>query len=134
MQERQPEPSDIDEAIQKQIEHLTDTLGLSWDDARRRVGVQSDDTLIVARNESMWAHPSNTRARVAQGAPRNYEPKYDGDTFPVVDTTEISDEQVITNAVGAAMVRASIHAPDNNLTPQELAIRRAREERRGRRW
>jgi hypothetical protein len=134
MNERHPDAAKIDDSTLKQIEYLTDTLGISWADAKTRLGVQDGETPAFTRDESIRLHPSNTTPATDRSPRRKYESRYDGDTFSVIDTTEKTNKQVAINAVGIAGVRAAMRVPDSELTVQQRAINRAKDEKRGRRW
>jgi hypothetical protein len=85
-------------------------------------------------NEQPTSVPYFTHHHVASKPSRHYESRYDGDTFPVIDTTGMTDEQRELNAARIAAIRAARQGPEDQLTIQERAIRRKKEDEHNQRF
>lgn len=90
-----------------------------------RVQAGSDEQLT---STPRYAH------RVTPKPPRHYESRYDGDTFPVIDTTGLTDQEREVNAAHIAAIRAANQVAEDQLTPRERAIRRKKDDERKQRF
>ena len=115
--------SHLDPRAEAMAERWVDNGVYNYSSARVQAG--SDEQLM---NVPHYSH------RVASKPPRHYESRYDGDTFPVVDTTGMTDEQRELNAAHIAAIRAARQGPEDQLTAQERAIRRKKEDERNQRF
>lgn len=127
MHERYPESTDLDEINHNQTAALVDKLGISWVDARSRLGLQDVEEPTPTRQQSMQLHPSAFRRR----HPNNSRPPVGEDSQDVM-TGILSDEQVEINSRGIALAREVLKLNQTELTPQERAIARAKREKRAR--
>lgn len=130
MNERQSEPTEIDDATNDEVVRIMDTRGISRSDAERIMAVREDADLRFTREESREQHPSTGTPRRRPSLSRGrLAVSYDSED---IYTGILSDEQVRTNTLGIAGVRAVMHATDQELTPHERAIARAKAERKSR--
>lgn len=126
-----PESSDDDDPRENAIQRAMDLRGLSRRDAEDEFA----DNARVAREESMQQHPSAGGSQYYIAPKRSYRgPPPVGEDSVDVMTGIIDPEQALRNQVGAAGVRAAIHADDNPDDNHARALRRAKEDRRGRRF
>lgn len=131
MNERQPESTELDDHTDNQVNYLMDTLGISFAEAQNRLGIRDDNEPRFTRAESRRLHPSNVRSS------RNYESRYDGEmatgihlNAPDERSPEERIEQAEINMRGWALVQEVLRPMRPEPSPQQLAIDRARQERR----
>ena len=121
-----PDESSVDPMIEARIDRLVDNGVYNYGSARRQV---SDDNIEIAssrRARSMANHPAG------RGPKR--QPRYDGEAFPVIDNSELSEEEMMVNKRGAALAKLALHQNDPPRTPQQIAEARAQEARRQRNY
>jgi len=125
MNEHYPDQPSDEESIEIEIGHLMDTRGLSRAAAIHLLGL--DYVPQATRTESRYEHPAR-KGRSSRGRPPVGEDSQD------IFSGIINEVQARTNMIGAASLRAANRVPDSELTSQERAQRRSRDERRGRRF
>lgn len=128
MNERQPEPTELDEITEKKIDYIMNTRGFSRADAEQLLSARHLESTPYTREESKPQHPSagSKVLRFYRGRPPIGEDSED------VYTGILSDEQVATNTRGIALARQVFSMSDTELTPRERAIERARREKKER--
>lgn len=114
--------SHLDPRAEAMAERWVDNGVYNYGSARVQAG--SDEQLISVPH---YTH------RGASKPVRHYESRYDGDTFPVIDTTGMTDQQRELNAARIAAIRAANQGPEEQLTREERAIRRKKEDERNKR-
>jgi hypothetical protein len=133
MNERPDAPSGPNEKQRERIDYLVDTMGISYADALALEGA-AEDVPPVSRQESRRMHPSNY---IPKKTLKRYEPRYDGDTFDTVDTSDLTADQLEINRVGLAGVREALRrSRQATSSPEEynryLLERQAAEDRQQR--
>ena len=131
MNERHPEATEHDDAPEERIAYIMDTRGISRTDAEVAIAgwVKVGAAVTPATyEESVRQHPaaSTRRPRVSYGRP---PVGYDSQDVP---TGYIDEEQTKINARGAALVRATFQIDNRELSSHELAIERAKREKKDR--
>jgi hypothetical protein len=132
MNERHSEPTEHDDATEERIAYIMDTRGISRTDAEIAIAgwVKVGAAVTPATyEESVRQHPaaaSTRRTRVRYGRP---PVGYDSED---VSTGYIDEKQAKINARGAALVRATFRVDNRELSGHELAIERAKREKKDR--
>ena len=121
-----PDENPVDPLLDARIDRLVDNGVYNYDSARRQVGDDDTETTLVRRARSMADHPA--------GRGRTREPRYDGEAFPVIDNSKLTEEEMLVNKHGAMLARLALHQNDPPRTPQQVAEARAREARRQRNY
>jgi hypothetical protein len=116
----------VDPLLEARMDRLVDNGVYNYDSARRQVG--DDDAEITPARRAM------SRANHPAGRGRKRQPRYDGDAFPVIDNSDLSEEEMMVNAHGAALARLALHQNDPPRTAQQIAEARAHEARRQRNY
>jgi hypothetical protein len=133
MNERHTESTEHDEATEERIAYMMDTRGFSRADAEYEIAgwvAAGAAVAPVTYEESVRQHPATVakRPRTRSSRPPVGEDSQD------IPTGYISEEQAKINARGAALVREALKLDTRELSGHELAIARAKLEKKGRRY
>lgn len=127
MNEYSSASSELDDSSEAKIQHLMDKLGISHSEAQARLGLGGVAATGFSALESRQLHPS-IQAPARQY--RHYESRYDGEAFPVIDNSELSNEERAINSAAIAAIREANRVPYDQRTPQQHAMYRAEDDRR----
>ena len=117
-----------DPLVEARIDHLVDSGVYNYGGARYQVNDEEVEVSAARRAQIKANHPS-------QGASyRQNAPRYDGETFPVIDNSELSNEQIATNSHGVELAKRALHANDPPQTAEDIARARAKKERQARNY
>lgn len=121
--------SNADDQIERQIDHVMSTQGVSRYEAQMKLGISNDEE-IARRALAKSLHPSSGHPRVVR--PTRPPVGEDSVWTPVEDLTP--DETELNKGFVPYMrgVIGELQPDVTTLTPLELAQRRAREDRRNR--
>lgn len=119
-------PSDKSPAPQDdaRMDHLVDSGVYNYAGARYQLGDEEVEVSPARRAQIKANHPSQGTSY------RQYESRYDGEAFPVIDNSELSDEERTINRAAIAAIREANRVPYDQRTPQQHAMYRAEDERR----
>ena len=133
MNEYPPNSSELDDSSEAKIEHLMDTLGISHREAQDILGLGEGPARGSSAAESRRLHPSRHVPTPARKY-RRYESRYDGEAFPFIDNSDLSDEHIKLNSQRAELAKRALHANDPPQTAEDIARARAKKERQARNY
>ena len=131
MNEHFPGAAESENNSEIEIERIMDSRGISYSEAQKQLGLQED---VTAETGTQEPRRSYTSLQVPNPRTRNFESKRDGETFEVIDTSGMTNEQASINARWIPVVRGILAADKQPLTPHDLARARAKQDRRARNY